>query len=77
MRTEALATIGAAAVGLIGAAPAGATPPTMEFDTLDLRPDGSFTYVRDPGKSGQDRFRYQVFDSGGRQGNIAYAWIRP
>jgi large repetitive protein len=45
--------------------------------TLDLRPDGAFTYVRDPGARGQDRFRYQVSDSGGAQGNIAYVWIRP
>ena len=45
--------------------------------TLDLRSDGSFTYVRYPGARGQDRFRYQVSDSGGAQGNIAYAFIRP
>jgi hypothetical protein len=45
--------------------------------TLDLRADGSFTYVRDPGERGQDRFRYQVRDSGGAFGNFAIVWIRP
>ncbi len=100
MRTEALTTIGAAVMGLIAAAPAGATPPTMEFDTyrmsssrasltvpapgvvsndfdevesdlvfarllrpthkgtLDLHPDGSFSYTRNPGAVGRDRFVY-------------------
>ncbi len=45
--------------------------------TLDLRPNGSFTYVRDPGAQGQDRFRYQVRDSGGASGNVVIVWIRP
>jgi hypothetical protein len=31
--------------------------------TLDLNPDGSFTYTPNPGYVGNDSFQYQVFDS--------------
>ncbi len=43
--------------------------------TLSLSPNGSFTYVRDPGAHGIDHFRYQVRDSGGAIGNTAYVSI--
>jgi hypothetical protein len=45
--------------------------------TLTLDSTGGFTYQRDPGATGRDRFRYRVSDSGGAVGNIANVWIYP
>ena len=45
--------------------------------TLDLRSNGSFTYVRTDGGVAPDSFRYEVRDSGGAIGNTVTVWIYP
>jgi hypothetical protein len=45
--------------------------------TLDLHADGSFTYTRAPGAVGRDRFLYQVYDSGGADGETAFVYLYP
>jgi hypothetical protein len=51
------------------------TPPRK--GTVDLHPDGSFTYERTPGRGGIDSFTYRVDDSGGAEGNTATVTIYP
>jgi large repetitive protein len=51
------------------------TPPSK--GTVELREDGSFTYVRGPGAEGADSFTYQVNDSGGAEGGLANVQIEP
>jgi hypothetical protein len=45
--------------------------------TLELHPDGSFTYTRTPGEVGRDRFLYQAYDSGGADGGTAFVYLYP